>query len=185
MAILSKSVESASNIPSVSRQQNSQAVEKLLKLEPKLQQARELMAKGQYQLALGVLPTASRDIEVRNACAVCLLRTHRYEQAIDMLRTVALNSKTNRVREDVPDHVRINFAIALFFGGQPAGGLEALLEINREEDPSVIMLREHARKWVAEMSFFRRLDWRLNRVAPKQRPVPPTEPVGMCIWDLA
>jgi len=158
---------------------------KILKLEPKFDHARELLNRGEYQLALGVLPAANSDLEVRNICAVCFIRLHRFAEAIDLLRTVALNAKINQVRTDVPDHIRVNFAIALFFGGQPAGGLEALREIDREQDPSVVMLREQARKWVASMSFFRRLDWRLNGVAPKVLPIPPNEPMGKCIWDLA
>ncbi len=158
---------------------------KPLKLEPKLQHARELMNRGEYQLALGVLPAANNNLEVRNICAVCFIRLHRFAEAIDLLRTVTLNTQINQVRNDVPDHIRVNFAIALFFGGHPAGGLEALREIDREQDPAVVMLREQARKWVASMSFFRRLDWRLNGVVPKVLPVPPNEPMGKCIWDLA
>lgn len=142
------------------------------------------MQKGDYQQALSALPNDNRNIEVRNTCAVCFMRMHRFKEAMDVLRTVALNSAINVVRNDVPDHVRINFAIALFYGGQPAGGLEALQEIRRESDPCVIMLREQARQWVASMGFFRRLDWRMNRVAPKTMPVPPAEPLGRCIWDV-
>ncbi len=143
------------------------------------------MAKGEYQLALGVLPAANQDIEVRNICAVCLMRMNRFKEAIGLLRTVTLNTQINRVREDVADHIRINFAIALFFGGQPAGGLEALQEIDRENDSSVIMLREQTRRWVSQMTFWRRLDWRMSRIAPRTLPVPPDAPLGKCFWDVA
>ena len=64
---------------------------KSLKLEPKLHHARELMNRGEYQLALGVLPAVNSDLEVRNVCAVCFIRLHRFAEAIDLLRTVTLN----------------------------------------------------------------------------------------------
>jgi hypothetical protein len=185
MAMITKTVELDSITVSVKRQPNALMLDKLLTLEPKLQRARELMAKGHFQLALEALPGASREIEVRNVSAVCLLRMQRYAPAIDILRTIALNSKTNQLREDAPDHIRINLAVALFFGGCPAGGLEAIQEINREDDPSIKMLRECVGRWVSEMSFFQRLDWRLNRIAPKRRPEPPSQPLGLCLWDLA
>jgi len=185
MPIVSKTSEVKSQTLSPENLCETASKGRTLKLEPKLDQARELMNRCEYQLALSVLPAANSDLEVRNIGAVCFIRLHRFAEAIDLLRTVALNMKINQVRSDVPDHIRVNFAIALFFGGQPAGGLDALREIDLEEDPSVVMHREQARNWVASMSFLRRLDWRLNGVAPKVLPIPPNEPLGKCIWDLA
>jgi len=184
MAFTSKPIASVPITNQVLSQPQSPATENVYKLDPKLQHARQLMAKGEYQKALALLPASNRDLEVRNVCAVCLMRMNRFEEAVDLLRPVTINSSINRMREDVPVHIRINFATALYFGGRPAGGLEALQEANREDSPAVKMVREHARDWVAGMSLLRRIDWRINGVAPKQLPSPPIQPVGVCGWDL-
>jgi len=154
-------------------------------LDPKLLRARELMAKGDYQAALNALPSVHRDLETRNTYAVCMMRMARFQEAIDLLRQVTVDTTLNRMRPDVPDHIRINFATALFFGGRPSGGLEALVEINRDDDPAVILVRDGARKWISNMSFIRRLDWRINGVAPKQLPIPPDTPLGRCLWEVS
>jgi len=185
MAFIAKSADQ--NLKSVHTHavQAAREVENRFKLEPRLRRAQQLMFEGEYARALAALPEVHRDLEIRNVAAVCMIRLGRFKDAIDLLRTVTVNSNINRMRDDVPPHIRINFAIALFYGGQPAGGLEALYEVGRDDDPSVIMLREHARRWVAGMSFLRRLDWRFNGIAPKTLPVPPAEPLGRCFWDLA
>lgn len=184
MAFTSKPIASVSITNTITSKAQHTAAEIAYKLEPKLLHARQLMSKGEYQKALSALPSSNRDLEVRNVCAVCLMRMNRFEEAIDLLRTVSINSNINRLRDDVPLHVRINFATSLYFGGRPAGGLEALQEIKHDDHPAVKLVREHARKWVAQMSFIRRLDWRLNGIAPKQLPGPPSQTVGICIWDL-
>lgn len=169
--------------PAASKPQPTPA-EFAFKLEPKLQHARHLMDKGEFQKALMSLPSSNRDLEVRNVCAVCLMRMNRFEEAIDLLRTVSINSNINRLRDDIPLHIKINFATSLYFGGRPAGGLEALQELRCDDHPAVKLVREHARDWVSQMSFIRRFDWRLNGIAPKQLPAPPSQPVGICVWDL-
>ncbi len=180
MAFITKPIPSVS----IASQTLQPPMEIAYKLEPKLQQARQLMAKGEYQKALTSLPSSNRDLEVRNVCAVCLMRMSRFEEAVDLLRPVTINSNINKMREDVPMHIRLNFATALYFGGRPAGGLEALQEARCEDHPAVKLVREHARNWVAQMSFIRRLDWRLNGIAPKQLPSPPNFVVGICIWGI-
>lgn len=145
MAIITNTSDIKNNQLATSLRPHSSGDNKAVKLDPKLHQARELISRGEYQRALAVLPAASRHLEVRNTCAVCFIRMHRFKDAIDLLRTVSLNTRTNEVRNDVPDHIRINFAIALFYGGQPSGALDAIREIDREQDPSIVMLREQVR----------------------------------------
>jgi len=185
MAFIAKSTDQNLKPVHTHSDKSAHDVENRLKLEPRLRRARQLMFNGDYERALAELPEVHRDLEIRNVAAVCMIRLGRFKEAIDLLRTVTVNSNINRMRDDVPAHIRINFAIALFYGGQPAGGLEALYEIDRDDDPSVVMLRAHARRWVAGMSFLRRLDWRFNGIAPKTLPVAPDEPLGRCFWDLA
>jgi len=184
MALITKPIQSVSIASTVATKTQPTPTEIAFKLEPKLLHARQLMDRGEFQKALTSLPASNRDLEVRNVCAVCLMRMNRFEEAIDLLRTVSINSSINRLRDDVPVHIRINFATSLYFGGRPAGGLEALQELRCDDHPAVKLVREHARGWVAQMSFIRRLDWKLNGIAPKQLPTPPSQPLGICIWDL-
>ncbi|MCA9132081.1 MAG: hypothetical protein KDA45_02965 [Planctomycetales bacterium] len=172
--------------PSISgsRERLSERGELPFKLDPKLKIVKNLAEQGEYERAFRALPSRPGDHEVQNCRAVCLMRMHKFAQAIGPLRTVALNTSTFRVRSEVADHIKINFAIALFFGGEPLGGLEVLGELKMEQDPSVQMVRAAAKQWSAEMSFFRRLDWYFNRVAPKQGPRAPAEPVGRFLWEL-
>ena len=65
------------------------------------------------------------------------MRMGKFAQAIVPLRSIALNTSTFHLRPEIPEHIKINFAIALFFGGEPAGGLDALADISREDDPQV------------------------------------------------
>lgn len=154
-------------------------------LDPKLRLVKSLTDKGEYDRALEALSKNSTDPEVLNCRGVCLLRMHEFAKAISPLRMVALNPSTFHLKENVAMHIKINLAIALFFGGEPGGGLDTLAEIkNSENDPEVLMIHRHTKRWVQEMNLFRRLDWYLNRIAPKKGPVPPVEPIGRFLWDI-
>ncbi len=157
----------------------------LERLDPKLRLVKNLTDRGEYKLALEALSKHTTDPEVLNCRGVCLLRMHGFVEAISPLRMVALNSSTFHVHEHVANHIKINFAIALFFGGEPGGGLDTLAEVKHSlDDPSVLMLRRQTKHWVQGMNLFRRMDWYLNRIAPKQGPIPPGEPIGRFVWDL-
>lgn len=154
-------------------------------LDAKLAQAREFISRGDYAGALRILPADSKNAEIKNAAAVCLIRLGQFEKAIAVLRSVALNSAFQTVREETPEHIRINYAIALVFGGRPAGGLDVLNGVGSAEHRSVRIVHEAIRVWVSEMSFFRKIDWKLNRIAPANPPAPPIEKLGEFIWDVA
>lgn len=156
-----------------------------MSLDSRLAKAHGLAVKGQYVEAIRALPADSRDPETKNTIAVCLMRLGQFEQAIPLLRAIALNNALQTTNGRVPQHIRMNYASALFFGGQPAGGLEVLAEVNSPDDPSVWLIRDSAKEWISQMSFLRKIDWMLNRIAPKNRPVPVRTPVGQFIWELA
>ncbi len=154
------------------------------RFDPKLLSIKNLVDKGEYGLALDALSKNSTDPEVLNCRGVCLMRMQEFTKAISTLRVAALNPSTFHAKENVPAHIKINLAIALFFGGEPAGGLEVLAEVkNSDHHPSVQMIRRQTKLWVKEMNLFRRLDWFMNRIAPKTGPVPPSEPIGSFAWD--
>ena len=141
------------------------------------------VGKGDYQRALQTLPVDSRDAEIRNCRAVCLIRMHQFEAAVDLLRADVLNAGTMAVKEKVAEHIKINFATALLFGGHPAGALDVLSELNRESHPDVQVLRTAIDQWMEQMSWFRRFDWRFNRVAPNTRPLVPPQTLGRFCWE--
>lgn len=145
----------------------------------KMSMAYQYFDKQEYQKAFDLLSSSGCDIEEQNMRAVCMMRLNRFEEAYKLLRPVAFRSNVGLPREGVPLHVWINLATSLYFGGRPAGALEILADARCEDHPAVQLVRQHHRRWVAEMSFLRRLDWRLNRVAPKQLPKPPNVPVGI------
>lgn len=157
----------------------------LERLSPKLRLVKNLTDKGEYQRALEALSNNTADPEELNCRGVCLLRMHEFVKAIGPLRMVALNSRNLRIHEHVANHIKVNYALALFFGGEPRGGLDALSEFKASEnDPSVLMLRRQLKQWVEGMKLLRRIDWYLNRIAPPKGPVPPDEPIGQFLWDL-
>ncbi len=153
-------------------------------LEPKLQRVKESVLKNDYQRALELLPTDSQDPEIRNCRAVCLMRLQRFDAAVDVLRKTVIHGGLLSVRLDTPNHIKVNFATALFYSGHPAGALDILNEIRREDDPGVQRLRQATVDWVAQMSFIRRLDWKLNRIAPKKLPAVTDQPLGQFLWDV-
>ena len=154
-------------------------------LSPKLRLVKALTDKEEYRRALEALSNNTADPEELNCRGVCLLRMGEFAQAISPLRMAALNSKTLRIHEHVAYHIKINYALALFFGGEPGGGLDALGEFKAsQDDPSVLMLRRQLKQWVEGMKLLRRIDWYLNRIAPPKGPVPPNEPIGQFLWDL-
>ncbi len=154
-------------------------------LDPKLQRVREVAIKGQYQRALELLPADSQDAEIRNCRAVCMIRLHQFEAAFNILRTSVLNSGTQVTRPEVADHIKINFAIALFYGGRPNGAMDVLNEIQREDDSCVKQLRQATAQWVAGMGLLRKLDWKLNHIAPKKLPVAGEGDLGRFVWEVA
>jgi hypothetical protein len=155
------------------------------KLSEKLLLVKGAAASGDYTRAILVLPADNREPEFLNCRAVCLLRMHRFEEAVDLLRGVVLSPGTVILRSGVPRHYAVNFAIALFYGGRPAGAIDILDELNSEQDESVRKFRQSIDEWVRSMSFFARLDWKLNRIPPKKLPTVPAFGLGQFTWDLA
>ena len=183
MAILAPKNDPKSIQPTASHSLPNLAADPLRTADSKFQQVRNWADKGDYKRALQTLPADSRDAEIRNCRAVCLIRLHQFEAAVDLLRADVLNAGTMAVKQNVAEHIKINFATALLFGGYPAGAMDVLSELNDESHPDVQVLRTATRQWAAQMNWLRRLDWRFNRVAPKTRPLAPPQPLGRFCWE--
>jgi hypothetical protein len=156
-----------------------------VQMDPTLHLVKKLTDKGEYARALDVLSKYTTNPETLNSRGVCLLRMHKFAEAIGPFRMAALNMGSMQVHEHIASHIKINFAIALFFGGFPAGGLDTLSEFKHSEnDPGVSMLRKQAELWEQSMSPWRRFYWRVTRIAPAKAPPTPKDPIGRFVWDL-
>lgn len=156
-----------------------------LLLDRELRSIKNLTSAGEFAKALDVLSKFSTNPENLNCRGVCLLRLRKYAEAIGPFRLAALDLGTMQVHKSIATHIKINFAIALFFGGFPAGGVSTLAELGQVDlAPGAIMLRQQIRLWEQGMSSWQRLYWRLTRIAPAIAPSPPEFPIGQFIWDL-
>ncbi len=183
MAITAKASQPVP-VPSLSSDTPSASTTLSRTIDSRLQRVQEVVGKGNYQRALELLPADNQDPEIRNCRAVCMIRLHQFEAAFNILRTTVVNSGTQATRPEVSDHIKINFAIALFYGGHPNGALDVLSETRREDDPCVQQLRQATAQWVAGMGLLQKFDWKLNRIAPKKLPAVPNESLGRFVWDV-
>jgi hypothetical protein len=141
-------------------------------MHPALRQAKLLIQKNDYTGAANLLAAAGRDPQVRNALGVCLLRTGRIDQAVDVFRSFVLMPGSVMERPDVSKACRRNFATALLMKGFPSGALAVLAEIREPEHIMDIRLRSAIKQWEKSLSWFRRLDWKMNGIEPRNCHVP-------------
>ncbi|MEZ6079609.1 MAG: hypothetical protein R3C56_29260 [Pirellulaceae bacterium] len=156
MAIITETTSNPSRLPAPTKPTDASSVV-FSKLDSRLKQVKLLTDQGLYQRAFDTIPNNSSDMEVLNCRAVCLMRMGKFAQAIAPLRSVALNMSTFHLRPEIPEHIKINYAIALFFGGEPAGGLDALADIRARMTSSSDASRARAKAWAASMNWLRRL----------------------------
>jgi hypothetical protein len=136
-----------------------------------IRRAMRHVAVGAYQKALDSLRSDGQDARLRNLRAVCLLRLGRYDSAIRVLRDLVLKPGCTWMRPDVPMAYKVNFATALLLGGHPGGCAEMLAELRQPTHPSVLRLQAAIDRWVASLSFWQKLNWRIYGDGPANRPV--------------
>jgi hypothetical protein len=185
MAFLTKAIETPQTDSLIAAAQPIAAGAPLPPLDAKSRRIRSLIDGGQYQRALDLLPTSQCTDDIRNTRAVCLMRMGQFESAVQVFRLFALTGYSQTIKKDLPEYIKVNYSAALFFGGQPSGGWAALQEVRSDNDPQAEIIRRACQRWVAEMGFFRRLDWRINRIAPATLPTVPQEPIGRFSWEVA
>jgi hypothetical protein len=154
-----------------------------VKVAPKLEKAYAYACKGKYQQALEAIPVDSREEELRNNRAVCLIRMHQFEWAIPILKELVISSHISMTRDNVPEYIKANYAVALFYGGLPGGANDMMTELSDSKLPAVGQLRSLMAQWTKSLGFWKRLDWKINGIAPKQRPLPPDLPLGQFSWE--
>jgi hypothetical protein len=95
-----------------------------------------------------------------NARAVCLMRLGRPEEAVKVLRPVAVEGGGVFLHTNAPLAAKINFATALALSGNPQGTVGVLNEIEQEDNLHVQVLREAIRRWEKELSLWEWIQWK-------------------------
>lgn len=126
---------------------------------------------GDCRTALQLLRPQGHDPATMNAIGVCLMRLGHIEEAVALYRGMVMKPGCTWVRPEVPKLYKINFATALLLGGTPAGCLSVLDEIRDPGCPLVQRLRAAIKTWEAGLPFWRRWDWRINRIDPPKCPI--------------
>lgn len=141
-------------------------------LNPAILRACTLIKKSDYSGAANLLAAAGRDTQVRSAQGVCLMRTGRAEAAVDLYRSFVLTPGTLLERADVSNVYKRNFATALLMKGLPSGALAVLKQTREPDHRNAVRLYTAIRQWEKSLSWWRRLDWKLNAIEPKNCHVP-------------
>lgn len=139
---------------------------------PAILRAAEFIKKGDYRRASALLVAAGRDLQVRNTLGVCLMRLGEFEQAVQVYRQLVLMPGSVTERAEISDVYKRNFATALLLRGFPSGALEVLASMHDSESLMSARIRASIKQWERSLSFFRWLDWKLNRIEPPNCRVP-------------
>ena len=98
---------------------------------------------------------ANSDAAMRNAYAVCLMRSGQPEEALALYRGLLLNGIF--LRPEVPTVYKSNFATALALSGQLDGALSVLQEIAPEKHPMAERLLAAINERRQRQSFWQKL----------------------------
>ena len=132
----------------------------------------KLIEQGRYGQACDALRALPRSPLVQQTLAVCSMRAGLLPQAISILRGMCLNPGTTVIRLEADDTLRINYATAILLAGMPSGALDILGDLKDRQAPAAVALKDAIANWIKSLSFWRRLDWTINRVDPHQAVVP-------------
>lgn len=131
-----------------------------------LRRAIQLANHGDCRGAMQLLRPQGHDPETMNAMGVCLMRMGQINEATVLYRGMVIKPSCTWVRPEVPTLYKLNFATALLLGGTPSGCLSVLNDVQDPGNRMVQRLRGAIKAWEAELSFWRRWDWRINRIEP-------------------
>ena len=122
--------------------------------------------------AIDLLRAANANPTTKNALAVCLMRAGQVDEAVRILRSLTLNPGSTWERADVPSLYKRNFATALLMSGLPAGCLSVIRTLPDATHPRCQEIEADVRAWARSLPFWKRWDWRLNQVEPKNAVIP-------------
>lgn len=141
--------------------------------DPLIQRVAHLISHGNgIPKAIDLLRAANANPTTKNALAVCLMRTGQVDEAVRILRSLTLNPGSTWERADVPSLYKRNFATALLMSGLPAGCLSVIRTLPDLNHPRCEEIEADVRAWARSLPFWRRWDWRLNQIEPKNAVIP-------------
>jgi len=120
---------------------------------------RRLLNEGKPQEAMETVSSHARSGSkaLINAYGVCLMRTGRYREAVNILRGLVYQGDTFAMAEDTPAVVKTNYATALLLNDN-VDGCEAILnQLKGEETPTSARLTAAITRWKQDLSFFQRV----------------------------
>ncbi|WP_236696010.1 tetratricopeptide repeat protein [Rhodopirellula islandica] len=161
---------SASSIPAFSPP--SSPPNRTPELPAALRSVSNLLSQRDYEGVVRRLHSAGRTPAIRNTLGVCLLRSGRKEEALSVFRQFVLSSDGVLERSEVSSACKRNFATALLVNGLVGGALDALNQSGEPDHPRAIELRTCLRDWERSLSWWRWLDWKINRIVAKDCQVP-------------
>ncbi|MGB7327766.1 MAG: tetratricopeptide repeat protein [Rubripirellula sp.] len=141
-------------------------------VNPTLHKACVLIQKGNYSAAVDFLAASGRDPSVRNALGVCLMRLGEIDRAVEVFRSFVLVPGTVSERSEVSNASKRNFATALLLKGLPSGAMTVLADIHDPDSTKSARIYWAVRKWEKSLPWLRWLDWKLNRIEPRNCQVP-------------
>jgi tetratricopeptide (TPR) repeat protein len=143
----------------------------------------ELINRGDYQHAVSTLQAAGRENAVRNALGVCLMRLGRHDEALQVLRTFVLSADGVSERGGLIDAYKRNYALALLLTGEIAGAIEVLNATGDLKNKSAAQMCTAVKEWERQLGWFRWLDWKMNKIAPRDSAVKIDFELGEFAWD--
>lgn len=129
--------------------------------------ASEKDATSDYAKLAAKLSASDRSPQTLSRLGVCHLRLGNASEAVRIYRGLVLQPGCTWERTDIPPVYRLNYATALLLAGQPAGCIEVLQSKTLADHPRALELKAAIKRWERSLGFFKRWDWRLNGVTPK------------------
>tara|TARA_R110002073_G_scaffold7747_1_gene43631 strand:- start:80 stop:703 length:624 start_codon:yes stop_codon:yes gene_type:complete len=131
-----------------------------------------LIELGRYAEASERLQKLPRSPLILETLGVCLMRSNQNALAVNLFRRLALNPGTTVIRMDASDGLRVNFATAILLHGSPSGALDILQDLQDRDCLPAVRMKAAIQRWAKGLSFWRRLDWKWNRIEPANTQVP-------------
>jgi hypothetical protein len=130
-----------------------------------LGKVQRLLEQQQTEKALEAIKHSRLKSEwITNATAVCLFRLGETRRATDLFRRLAGGAGGITLRTDAPVVFKTNFATALLAGGQIAGCLSVLREVDDETNPTVQTLRSAIEQWKQGLSLWQKIKWSVGDI---------------------
>lgn len=103
---------------------------------------------------------------IKNALGVCQLRLQHPKAAVDLFRSLAVESGVF-FRKSAPAIFKSNFATALLLSENLNGFLRAMDDLDDVEHPEFVRLRAAIARWYGEMGLWERLCWNVFGIVPR------------------